>query len=255
MASDVARIVALGASNLARGFRVVVSVARAAWGPDVQVVAALGRGRSYGAPSSFFAMRRLPSILESGLWRDLQSLPPTPTRALVTDVGNDILYGYPAEQTLAWVDEAVSRLQRLTDDIILTDLPVASAGRLTPARFLFFRSIFVPSCRLSLDQVLRTAEKVDSGLKRLSAERGVKLCRQQPAWYGLDPIHIRVSARRSAWGEILGARAAARDGRGSLLEGLRLFLMPEERRWLLGIEQYTPQRGVALPAGGRVWLY
>jgi hypothetical protein len=254
MAGDVARIVALGASNLARGFRVVVSVVRAAWGPDVQVIAALGRGRSYGAASSF-AIRRLPSILDSGLWRELQTLAPAPTRALVTDVGNDIFYGCPADQTLAWVDEAISRLLRVTDDIVLTDLPLAGARQLTPARFLFFRSIFVPSCRLSLEHVLRTAENVDSGLRQLSAARGVRLCQQEPAWYGLDPIHIRAPARRAAWGEILGVRVAARDGLGSPLEALRLCFMPEERRWLFGIEQYTPQHGVALPAGGRVWLY
>jgi hypothetical protein len=31
--------------------------------------------------------------------------------------------------------------------------------------------------------------------------------------------------------------------------------MPPEHRWLLGVEQFTPQSGVALPSGGRVWLY
>ena len=31
--------------------------------------------------------------------------------------------------------------------------------------------------------------------------------------------------------------------------------MPPERRWLFGVEQLTPQSGVALPSGGRVWLY
>ena len=66
MAPDVARAVALGASNLTRGFRTVVSAARAAWGPEVQVLAALGHGRSYGAPSRV-PFRTLPGILESGL--------------------------------------------------------------------------------------------------------------------------------------------------------------------------------------------
>ncbi len=113
MAADVARVIALGASNLTRGFRTVVSAARAAWGPEVQVLAALGHGRSYGAPSRV-VFRTLPGILESGLWRTLESLPALPTRALVADVGNDILYGLSAERILAWVEEALSRLQRVT---------------------------------------------------------------------------------------------------------------------------------------------
>ena len=90
-------MVALGASNLTRGLQTVVSTARTAWGPDVQVVAALGHGRSYGATSAFL-VRRLPGILRSGLWAELESAPAVPTKALVTDVGNDILYGFGVEQ-------------------------------------------------------------------------------------------------------------------------------------------------------------
>src|SRR5574342_716069 len=113
--ADIDRLVALGASNLTRGLRVVVAASRAAWGPEVQVLAALGYGRSYGAPSRVL-VRTLPGILESGLWRTLASLPDLPTRALVTDVGNDILYGYSASQTLSWVEEALNRLQSMTQD-------------------------------------------------------------------------------------------------------------------------------------------
>jgi hypothetical protein len=63
---------------------------------------------------------------------------------LVTDVGNDILYGFSAEQTLAWVAEALDRLSRVTQDIVLTDLPLASIRRLSNLKFLAFRSILVP---------------------------------------------------------------------------------------------------------------
>jgi hypothetical protein len=253
MAAEVARVVALGASNLTRGFRTVVSAARAAWGPEIQVLAALGHGRSYGAPSRV-VFRTLPGILESGLWQTLEFLPELPTRALVADVGNDILYGVPAERILAWVEEALSRLHRLTPDIILTDLPLASIRRLSQARFLVFRSILFPSCRLSLSQVLEIAERVNAGLVELADSCGIRLFRLDPAWYGLDPIHIRPSLRRSAWTEILDTRSAAK-GSSPWLEGLTLCLMPPERRWIFGVEQFTPQSGLALPSGGRVWLY
>ena len=253
MAAGVARVVALGASNLTHGFQTVVSEARAAWGPEVQVLAALGHGRSYGAPSRV-VFRTLPGILESGLWRRLESLPERPTRAIVADVGNDILYGFTADRILAWIEEALRRLQRLTQDIILTDLPLANIRRLSPARFLVFRSILFPSCRQSLGQVLAIAERVNAGLVELSTDRSVRLFRLDPSWYGLDPIHIRPSLWRSAWQEILDAPSAA-SARTSLREGLTLYCMPPERRWILGSEQFTPQSGVALASGGRVWLY
>ena len=254
MPADVSRVVALGASNLTRGFRTVVATARAAWGPRVEVVAALGHGRSYGAHSNLLG-RRLPGILESGLWRQLESSPRIPTRALVTDVGNDILYGFSVQQTLAWVDEALGRLLGFTQDIVLTDLPLASIRRLSRARFLAFRSILVPSCRLSLGEVVDRAGRVNAGLAELSAARGVRLFPLKPAWYGLDPIHIRPALWRRAWQEILGSEAAVAGQRGSPAETLRLYLMRPERRWLFGIEQRTPQPGVALPSGARVRLY
>ena len=72
MPPEVGRVVALGASNLTRGFQTIVSTARSMWGPDVEVLAALGHGRSYGAPSRI-VFRTLPSILKSGLWDELES--------------------------------------------------------------------------------------------------------------------------------------------------------------------------------------
>jgi hypothetical protein len=250
----IARIVALGASNLTQGFSTIVSEARSSWGPEIQVLAALGHGRSYGAPSRVL-FRTLPGILDSGLWRMLESLPPAPTRALVTDVGNDILYGQSAEQILAWVDEALIRLQRMTPDIILTDLPLASIQRMSQLKFLFFRSAMFPSSRLSLNYVRETAESINTGLAKLASARGVKAFKLNPSWYGLDPVHIRPSFWRSAWRQILDAPAAANPGKGTILEGMRLFLMPPELRWIFGIKQFTPQSGTALPCGGRVWLY
>ena len=254
MPPEPGRVVALGASNLTRGFQAVVATAREAWGPQVEVVAALGHGRSYGADSRLLG-RRLPGILESGVWRQLESSPRVPTRGLVTDVGNDILYGFPPRQVLAWVDDAVARLQRVTEDIVLTDLPLASIRRLSRAKFLLFRSILVPACRLSFEEVLERAEQVNAGLSALAAARGVRLFPLQPAWYGFDPIHIVPGSWRLAWRQILGSPAVV-DGKGGTRgEALRLYLMRPERRWLFGLEQVTPQPGTLLPSGARVWLF
>ena len=85
----------------------------------------------------------------------------------MTDVGNDILYGSSVERTLAWVEEALVRLRAVTNDIVLTDLPLASVYRLSNLKFLAFRTILVPSCRLSLAQVLDRAELVNVGFDQV----------------------------------------------------------------------------------------
>ena len=254
MLGEIGRVVALGASNLTRGFQTVVSTARRTWGPNVEVLAALGHGRSYGAPSRLI-VRTLPGILQSDLWYQLSSLPPAVTLGLVTDIGNDILYGFSATQTLAWAEEAVDRLQQFTKDVVLTDLPLVSIRRLSNAKFLLFRSVLVPQCRLSLAQAVDATERVNYGLASLAAARGLRFFQLKPQWYGFDPIHIRPLLWRSAWQEILCGEARGTQDPASWREGWRLYFMRPQRQWLFGLEQVSPQAGVALPLGGRVWLY
>ena len=254
MSAHVSRIVALGASNLTRGFQSIVATARASWGPDVEVLAAFGHGRSYGARSRVL-FRTLPGVLDSGLWAALDARPRRTTRALVMDVGNDILYGCSGEQTLALVEEALRRLQRVTEDIVLTDLPLSGIRRLSKLKFLAFRSVLFPSSRLSFGQVLDTAERVSVGLAALSAASGAKLIQLDPAWYGFDPIHVRRSRWPDAWRKILETPPEVRPQEASALESIRLYRMRPERRWWFGVEQLTPQSGVPLQRGGRVWLY
>jgi hypothetical protein len=218
------------------------------------VFAALGHGRSYGA-SSRFLWRTLPGILQCGLWRELEARPPAPTRGLVTDIGNDVLYGFPAYQILEWVDEAILRLGRFTRDIIVTGLPMPSVRRVALWKFLVIRSTLYPSCRVGLAQALATAERVSEALEELALERGAKYFHLDPAWYGFDPIHIRPRFWRAAWRAILGCDQGARGERGSMLEGAALYLRPPERQWLFGVERVTPQTGAPLEAGGRVWLF
>jgi hypothetical protein len=220
----------------------------------VEVLASLGYGRSYGARSQLL-FRALPGILDSGIWRELDSRPHAATRAIITDVGNDILYGFSAEQTLAWVAEALARLRRSTQAIVLTDLPLASIRRLSRLKFLAFRSVLVPSCTLSLPQVIERAERLHVGLAELASAHGARFCPLDPGWYGFDPIHIRRSLWRQAWPQILGVQPPAGSNGVSIAEGLRLHLTPPERRWMFGRERFTLQRGVALPSGGRVWQY
>jgi hypothetical protein len=219
------------------------------------VLAALGHGRSYGIPSKVL-FRTLPGILQSGLWDQLAYLAPVPTRALITDVGNDILYGCSSAEIVAWVRECVERLQRITQDIVITDLPVANIERLSRARFVVFRSMLFPSCRLTLRQVAKATEEVSEGLSALAKARGLHFFSFKPEWYGFDPIHIRPHLWTAAWQEILGGEPAVDERRLALwAEAINLYFTPPERQRIFGFERFTPQSGLHLRRGGRVWLY
>jgi hypothetical protein len=127
--------------------------------------------------------------------------------------------------------------------------------RLSSARFLFFRTLLVPSCRLSLTELIDRAEVVAAGLEALAARRGARFFRLPTHWYGVDPVHIRPTLWRAAWQELLtGERDPEAAGLG-WGESLRLHALPPERRWRFGREQIAPQAGAAMARGGRVWIY
>ena len=173
----------------------------------------------------------------------------------MTDVGNDIIYGFSAGQILEWVEETVDRLQEFTPDIVLTDLPLPSVRRLSEPTFLVFRSLLASRCRLSLAEIVDTAERVNEGLASLASARRLQFVPMRAEWYGADPIHIRPALWHHAWQHILGFEGSGHSTPGAWPEGVGLYFLRPERQWLFGVECVSPQTGVTLPRGGKVWLF
>lgn len=180
------RLIALGASNLTRGLGHLVAAARQQ-GP-VELLAALGFGRSYGIASSVL-FRTLPGIDDCGLWPAVAQAPPLPATGLVMDVGNDLLYGVDVDSILAWVERALQRLRPAVQRLAVLSLPgLQSIGR---RRYTIFRTLLFPRCRIPLAEMLDKAEHLDDGLLQLAAQHGAVHLRTEPQWYGLDPVHIQ----------------------------------------------------------------
>lgn len=193
-----ARVIVLGASNVARGIGTIVDVARETLGSPVEVLAAMGHGRSYGLTTSI-PFRTLPSILDCGLWRALESHPNLPTWTILTDVGNDLIYGCRPEQVADWIDEAARRLREQSARVVLTGLPLSSVQGISPWRFHAFRSALFPKSTLRLDDAQRYAIELDARVRELAAQQRAEFVAPAADWYGLDPIHIRVAVQRDAW--------------------------------------------------------
>jgi hypothetical protein len=262
------RVVLLGASNLTRGISTVVETARRVCGSPLEILTALGHGRSYGMTSSVLG-RRLPGILQCGLWDALAALPPAPTAALVTDVGNDIVYGASVETILSWIDECVSRLEAnmrsagLAGDrqlpIVLTLVPRESLAAISKWRFTLVRSLAFPGCRLSRNAAISRAESLDEGLQAIAARRGLHTMRPRIEWYGFDPIHIRRRHWSPAWSEILSPWNAPTSDRiplrASPARWLYLRSRAPLRRTVFGIEQRAAQPSGRLRDGTTIAIY
>lgn len=252
------RLLLLGASNLVRGFHTVVRWARAAWGDPLEVLAALGFGRSYGFGSSVL-FRTLPPIVECGLWRALEERPPLPARALLTDVGNDIIYGAPTERILGWVDACLRRLRGVGAEVVVLGLPMQRLERLSPAGYALMRAILFPAHGwLTLEVARERARALAHGVERLAALHGATFVPAPVEWYGLDPIHVSPRHWARAWKAILFAPdggAPAGPPPPKTPSAPRLFLLKPEVQRLFGREQRQPQPALRLPGGGSVSLY
>ena len=143
------RVVLLGASNLVRNIATVVQTACAAWGGPANVLMAAGHGRSYGRASCVFG-RTLPGIVECELWQTLARQPAVPTAALVTDVGNDILYGAEESTIALWVEFCLIQLRLAGARIVMTELPLDNLRNLQAWRFRLFRTVLFPQSRFDL---------------------------------------------------------------------------------------------------------
>jgi hypothetical protein len=251
------RVVMLGASNLFGGIHTAVAAAEAAWGKPLDLLAAHGFGRGYAA-DSWVLGRELPAIFTCGLWRDLSARPALPTAALITDVGNDLLYGVPAGKVAQSVETCLARLLEVAERVAVTQLPLASISRLDSRRFVLLRTIQFPRSRLTYADAMAQSEELNDRLIELAGRYGAEVVDPPRDWYGIDSIHIRWRMRRRAWGRLLAPwhggnpldSPSGGPGRLVYLQSRR----PEWRR-LFGIEQRGRQPTATLPGGTRVSFY
>lgn len=251
------RVVVLGASNVKRNISTVAAVARATACEPIDLMMALGHGRSYGKPSSVPG-RRLPGILESQLWQDLAERPRLPTVALITDVGNDLLYGVSPERLLGWVGQTLERLLRVDAEVRITGLPIDSMRRLGRLRYGLFRTFMFPHCRLPLEQVQRYADEVHSGLEELANSKA-QFVRLRSEWYGFDPIHFKRKHSFEAWQTLFAATFSKKSQKNfrllNLSERVALQLATPAERTLFGVRQNGIQPATSLSDGTKVSLY
>ena len=248
--------VVIGASNVSRGLSQLVDVLSSRHQRSLDLFVTAGHGRSYGV-SSAVGFRRLPSILASGLWRDLdfylKQSPVEKFSALITDVGNDLIYGFPPETVAAWVEDVALRLQSRNAKLAIVRLPLESVSRASHLRYLAVRAAFAPWLKLNFSEMKDAARTLDRRLQEIAKRVGAEIIDQPGDWYGMDVIHIRLrqihelwNAACDAWGlESIHGKEAIRL---KLASRFSLHLRPAEKRTLFGISLETPQ-----PCYEQIW--
>jgi hypothetical protein len=253
------RVILLGASNLTRAFPLAVTSLPAGLPGPLDVLAALGHGRSFGLWSRVLG-RTLPGIAECGLWRRLDECGTDgpPPLAAIMDVGNDLVYGAGVAQVLGWLDICLERLARRRSSIVLMSLPLGSLARLTPQRFELLRRVLFPAHPMSWPILQERICQLDERMRALGAHYGVRWIESSPAWYGFDRIHIRRRDQARVWRELFSNwpdwNPAAPVAYPAWTESLGLRCLRPAECYLLGYHRMTPQPVLSRP-GLRISVY
>jgi hypothetical protein len=252
-----ARVVLLGASNLTRGLSTVIETARVDLGSPLEVLAALGHGRSYGMRSTVLG-RSLPGIVDCGLWRRLEAHTGPPCYALLTDIGNDVVYGAAPQTIVGWVEWCIDRLRAVEARLILTRPPMDSLHTMHRWQFEIMRRVLFPSHQVTFGDALRRTEELDRGIQELARRHPATLVALPGSWYGFDPIHIPMRRWAGAWKTILASWTqdeGAPLASGSVRRWARLHTAAPQHRWLFGVPLERRQPSARLPDGTTVALY
>ena len=197
------QVVVLGASNVSLGFPYLLRLIQSALPQLEEMYACHGHGRSYGNWSKV-VVRELPGIVDSQLWNVLEEAAmPQRRMALITDIGNDLVYGVRTDQIVEWVETCLKRLSSSSTQVTMTQLPLDSLSDVGSFRFRVFRAICFPTRTVNWDQMAKDIQTLSTEIRRLAAEYNANLFVPPAEWYGLDPIHIQSQYRFGGWREIL----------------------------------------------------
>ena len=196
-------LVLLGASNLSRGcFAFARHMKVCLYPRKVEVLVASGPGRAYCASGGLLNVS-YPPIQSSDIFDMAQGKRESGYRvvALVSDIGNDIMYGVPAEQVTETVQQIFAKLQLLDAEIFYTTLPVAFEKRVNPLWFYLLRSVLLPSSRVSYDEAVAGIIEVNQFLRQ-SASKQCYLISDMDRYLGFDEIHYEWLHAHSAWDHV-----------------------------------------------------
>ena len=178
--------------------------------------------------------------------------------SLVTDVGNDLLYGASVGTIVSWVEQCLENLAGTSDRVILTELPLENIARLNFSTFFLMRSILFPRSRLSLAAAREMSVELNERIENLASTFGATLIKPDMGWYGVDPIHIHRRQRDDAWQKILLPwKTDQTNGADSPLRVQRIPLRKcrPHLRWIMGVEQRRSQPALRFPSGTRVSFF
>ena len=165
---------------------------------------ALGPGRGFCARGGIFNITYSPiqdcQIIESGEKKSKEALR---TVVLITDIGNDLLYGVSADTLIASLDIMIDEILKWDADIFLTSIHVNLKKDVSPTIFLVLRSLLYPSSKVNYEEMDLSIFKVNDYLEeKVRKNETIHLITGLEAFAGLDKIHYSLFKTHAAWSAV-----------------------------------------------------
>ncbi|MGP0628728.1 hypothetical protein ACTRW9_03385 [Nitrospina sp. 32_T5] len=195
--------VLLGASNLARGYSALAYYLTRNLKPEaVKIYAACGPGRGYGCWGGMFNIS-YPPIAESPLFERLgkQARDGKRVVALITDIGNDLLYGMDGDSLIATMKNLFERLENLNAEIYATTLPVYFEGNVPAIVYYPIRTFLYPKSHISREEAIDGVRRVNAFLKEYKSPH-IHLIPPLDDYLGWDHVHFGLVRSAEVWNRI-----------------------------------------------------
>ena len=193
-------VVLLGASNLARGHQAVVNHLRKGLEPHhVEFISALGPGRAYCVEGGVLQVRYR-SIESCGVLEAIRQRAQSPCQviALVTDIGNDIMYGVSEEDIIQCLGRTFDSLRALNAHVIATAIHVDLEREVGEYRFLLLRTLFFPRSSVTYRQAAAAIRTINSFLAEKEDDT-FHVVKDMKRYVGADKIHYTLLKSHLAW--------------------------------------------------------
>ena len=193
----------MGASNLARGYSLLTRHISSCFGKNkTEFLNALGPGRGFCARGGMFNFTYPPiqdcRILEVAKKKSCD------TRAvLITDIGNDLMYGVLADTLIESLDGLIGRALQWDAEIFLTSIHVNLKKDVSPTMFFILKSFFYPGSSITYEEADLFIIKVNGYLEEKARQNErVYLISGMTSFIGMDKIHYSFLKTHLAWEKI-----------------------------------------------------
>lgn len=193
----------LGASNLARARFGLNQYLEKSFPNLISTSIASGPGRAYCVSGGIFGLNYPPlkSSAIINLGREKNSSY-RQTIALISDIGNDIMYGVPIQTLIEELEKSIRNLSNFCAHIFIVPIPCKKIEGLSDWQINFLKKILFPKCKLTPKKIINSIQTANQFLSELSNPK-TTLLKPMDDCIGWDRAHYDISKMHIAWTKIV----------------------------------------------------